>query len=291
LARGRFAGLRPPTSPETALRGGAGRWSALPPREPDPTRRAHALARVLLDRHGVLTRAVAPAEGVAGSFRAVYRVLSELEATGAARRGYFVEHLGGSQFALPGAVDQLRTDAQDRERALEADAAAAATDPFAPLPDARTSRGGPRPGAVLLAATDPANPYGAALPWPARPSTGPGAPGAPGTDGTTGEGSRGHRPGRKAGAVVVLSDGDLALYVERGGRSVLSFVDGPRLAEASAALVRAVRAGTLGKIVVQRVDGVEALAGAGTARTPADDAVRALLDAGFRATPRGLRAA
>ncbi|MBE9925629.1 hypothetical protein G8C93_06960, partial [Cellulosimicrobium cellulans] len=102
---------------------------------------------------------------------------------------------------------------------------------------------------------------------------------------------RGHRPGRKAGAVVVLSDGDLALYVERGGRSVLSFVDGPRLAEASAALVRAVRAGTLGKIVVQRVDGVEALAGAGTARTPADDAVRALLDAGFRATPRGLRAA
>jgi ATP-dependent helicase Lhr and Lhr-like helicase len=68
-------------------------------------------------------------------------------------------------------------------------------------------------------------------------------------------------------------------------------VDGPRLAEASAALVRAVRAGTLGKIVVQRVDGVEALAGAGTARTPADDAVRALLDAGFRATPRGLRAA
>jgi ATP-dependent helicase Lhr and Lhr-like helicase len=291
LARGRFAGLRPPTSPETALRGGAGRWSALPPREPDPTRRAHALARVLLDRHGVLTRAVAPAEGVAGSFRAVYRVLSELEATGAARRGYFVEHLGGSQFALPGAVDQLRTDAQDRERALEADAAAAASDPFAPLPDARTSRGGPRPGAVLLAATDPANPYGAALPWPTRPSTGPAAPGAPGTDGTTGEGSRGHRPGRKAGAVVVLSDGDLALYVERGGRSVLSFVDGPRLAEASAALVRAVRAGTLGKIVVQRVDGVEALAGAGTARTPADDAVRALLDAGFRATPRGLRAA
>ncbi len=288
LARGRFAGLRPPTSPETVLRGGAGRWSALPLREPDPTRRAHALARVLLDRHGVLTRAVAPAEGVAGSFRAVYRVLSELEATGAARRGYFVEHLGGSQFALPGAVDQLRTDAQDRERALEADAAAGATDPFAPLPDARTSRGGPRPGAVLLAATDPANPYGAALPWPARPANGPAAPGA---EGATGEGSRGHRPGRKAGAVVVLSDGDLALYVERGGRSVLSFVDGPRLAEASAALVRAVRAGTLGKIVVQRVDGVEALAGAGTTATPADDAVRALLDAGFRATPRGLRAA
>jgi len=289
LGRGRFAGLRPPSSPETTLRGGAGRWSALPPRETDPTRRAHALARVLLDRHGVLTRAVAPAEGVAGSFRAVYRVLSELEATGAARRGYFVEHLGGSQFALPGAVDQLRTDAQDRERALEATGPADGTfrDPF--RAEDHPSRGGPRPGTVLLAATDPANPYGAALPWPTRPAAGD--PGAPGGEQTGTDAPRGHRPGRKAGAVVVLSDGDLALYVERGGRSVLSFLDGPRLAEASAELVRAVRAGRLGKVVVQRVDGVEALAGAGTSATPADAAVRALMDAGFRATPRGLRAA
>ncbi|MGW6227483.1 hypothetical protein ACWFQT_10230, partial [Cellulosimicrobium cellulans] len=148
-------------------------------------------------------------------------------------------------------------------------------------------------------------PYGAALPWPARPSAvGPGAATTPTVASHAGGGaaptdravtgadtSRGHRPGRKAGAVVVLSDGDLALYVERGGRSVLSFVDGPRLAEASAELVRAVRAGRLGKVVVQRVDGVEALAGAGTTATSADDAVRALLDAGFRATPRGLRAA
>lgn len=306
VGRGRFAGLRPPTSPDTTLRGGAGRWSALPRRETDPTRRAHALARVLLDRHGVLTRAVAPAEGVAGSFRAVYRVLSELEATGAARRGYFVEHLGGSQFALPGAVDQLRTDAQDRERAIESAAArGSGKGPDGqprPRPDDGTSRGGPRPGAVLLAATDPANPYGAALPWPARPAAaspgpgtaaaGPAGGGAPSDRAaTSGEASRGHRPGRKAGAVVVLSDGDLALYVERGGRSVLSFVDGPRLAEASAELVRAVRAGRLGKVVVQRVDGVEALAGAGTTATSADEAVRALLDAGFRATPRGLRAA
>ncbi|MGN6238801.1 MAG: Lhr family helicase, partial [Cellulosimicrobium cellulans] len=230
------------------------------------------------------------------------------------RRGYFVEHLGGSQFALPGAVDQLRTDAQDRERAIESAAARGSgtgSDALPPLrPDDRTSRGGPRPGAVLLAATDPANPYGAALPWPARPSAvDPGlgtaaSPVAPATAGppsgsaasparaaTGTDASRGHRPGRKAGAVVVLSDGDLALYVERGGRSVLSFVDGPRLAEASAELVRAVRAGRLGKVVVQRVDGVEALAGAGTTATPADDAVQALLDAGFRPTPRGLRAA
>jgi ATP-dependent Lhr-like helicase len=89
----------------------------------------------------------------------------------------------------------------------------------------------------------------------------------------------------------VLSDGDLALYVERGGRSVLSFVEGPRLAEASAELVRAVRAGRIGKVVVQRVDGVEALAAAGTSPTPADASVQALLEAGFRPTPRGLRAA
>lgn len=273
MARSRFAGLRPPEGArggsataalQTTVRGGGGRWSALPDREQDPTRRAHALARVLLDRHGVLTRAVAPAEGVAGSFRNVYRVLTELEATGAARRGYFVEHLGGSQFALPGAVDQLRTDGLDRDRAVESGTG--------------TTGGGTRPGTLLLAATDPANPYGAALAWPVRPGTGD-------------EGSRGHRPGRKAGAVVVLSEGDLALYVERGGRSVLSFVEGARLDEACAELVRAVRAGRLGKVVVQRIDGVEALAGAGTARTSADDVARSLLDAGFRATPRGLRAA
>ena len=99
---------------------------------------------------------------------------------------------------------------------------------------------------------------------------------------------RGKRPplASAAGALVTLSS-----HGGRGARSALSLEHGPRLAEASAALVRAVRAGTLGKIVVQRVDGVAAQAGAGTARTPADDAVRALLDAGFRATPRGLRAA
>ncbi|WP_454044199.1 Lhr family helicase [Cellulosimicrobium sp. Marseille-Q8652] len=269
MARSRFAGLGPPPGsrvPETTLRGGGGRWSALPEREPDPTRRAHALARVLLDRHGVLTRAVAPAEGVAGAFRNVYRVLTELEATGAARRGYFVEHLGGSQFALPGAVDQLRTDGLDRERAIES--APGVTGPGA----------GTRPGTLLLAATDPANPYGAALAWPSRPGAGE-------------DGASGHRPGRKAGAVVVLSEGDLALYVERGGRSVLSFVEGRRLVDACAALVDAVRAGRLGRVVVQRIDGVDALAGAGTSRTPADEAAQALLDAGFRATPRGLRAA
>ena len=108
---------------------------------------------------------------------------------------------------------------------------------------------------------------------------------------TAEDGTRGHRPGCKAGAVVVLSEGDLALYVERGGRSVLSFVDGPRLVEACTALADAVRSGRLGKVVVQRIDGVDALAGVGTASTPADEAARALVEAGFRPTPRGLRAA
>src|SRR5690606_32854243 len=96
-------GSRGPAGPAEAH--GAGRWSLLPAREPDPTVRAHALAAQLLDRHGVLTRAVASAEGVAAQFGSVYRVLAALEQAGKVRRGYFVEHLGGSQFALPGAVD------------------------------------------------------------------------------------------------------------------------------------------------------------------------------------------
>ena len=132
----------------TALAAGGGRWSLLPAREADPTLRAHALAAQLLDRHGILTRAVAPAEGIGSQFADVYKVLSALEQGGQVRRGYFVERLGGSQFALPGAVDRLRVDAQVVDRAAD--------------PDARTE-----PLVVVLAATDPANPYGASLPWPA----------------------------------------------------------------------------------------------------------------------------
>ena len=224
-----------------------GRWSLLPQRETDPTVRAHALAAQLLDRHGIVTRAVAPAEGIAGQFGAVYRVLAALEQAGQVRRGYFVEHLGGSQFALPGAVDRLRADAND-----------------APEP-------GDRDGAdpVLLAATDPANPYGAAVAWPAPRVSGPG-----------------HRPGRTAGAVVVLVAGTLVLYVERGGRTLLSFSDEPApLAAATALLAATVRTGRLGRLTVQRGDGV-ALLGTTTLHSPLG---RALTDAGFAPTPRGLR--
>ncbi|MCK0116655.1 ATP-dependent helicase [Isoptericola sp. S6320L] len=247
VRRSRFALARP-----VAPRGGGGRWSALPVRETDPTLRTHALTQVLLDRHGVLTRAVAPSEGVTGQFRDVYRVLSGLEERGAVRRGYFVERLGGSQFALPGAVDQLRVDAAERDR-LRAD------------PDAVRR-------AVVLAATDPANPYGAALAWP-HPPAAAGDPPA-------------HRPGRKAGAVVVLTAGSLTLYVERGGRTLLSFTDDPaELGPAAARLAEAAGDGRLGRLLVQRIDGEPAL----TAARDRGPAAAALLDHGFGITPQGLR--
>ncbi|MER7456046.1 ATP-dependent helicase [Micromonospora sp. NPDC126480] len=226
----------------------AGRWSRLPERDTDPTRRAAALADVLLERHGVVTRGAVVAEQVAGGFAAVYPVLSALEERGAARRGYFVEGLGAAQFAVPGAVDRLR----------------ALADPA----DGGRTRGGP---ALVLAATDPANPYGAALPWPERVvDSGDGA--APAT---------GHRAGRKAGALVVLAAGDLVLYVERGGRTLLSFTDdADALAAAGKALADAVHSGALGAISVERADG-EAVHS-----SPLRDALTA---AGFRTTPRGLR--
>ncbi|MCL3860175.1 ATP-dependent helicase [Actinotalea sp. K2] len=249
--------LRP--GPSRPLRGAdagleaGGRWSLLPAREVDPTLRAHALAAQLLDRHGVLTRAVAPAEGIAGQFGPVYRVLGALEGAGQVRRGYFVEHLGGSQFALPGAVDELREDA----RPLQGET------PAAP------------PVVVVLAATDPANPYGAALAWP-EPSGVP-SPSVPAAR---------HRPGRKAGGLVVLVSGELVLYVERGGRTLLSFTTRTGALQAAAAgLGRVARTGRLGRLTIRRVDGAELL----DRVTLAGPVARALLDAGFAPTPRGLR--
>ncbi len=231
------------TGPPTA----AGRWSRLPDRDTDPTRRAAALADTLLERHGVITRGAVAAEGTPGGFAAVYPVLAALEERGAARRGYFVEGLGAAQFAVPGAVDRLRALAE---------------------PDAGTRTGAAR----VLAATDPANPYGAALPWPERAvETGDGEPGP----------ASGHRAGRKAGALVVLAGGRLALYVERGGRTLLSFVDDDHVLSAAArALGAAVGSGALGALSVERADGESVYA------SPLRDA---LTSAGFRATPRGLR--
>jgi ATP-dependent helicase Lhr and Lhr-like helicase len=139
--------------------------------------RAHAQALTLLERHGVLTRGAVAAERMPGGFGAVYPVLRAMEETGQCRRGYFVEGLGAAQFALPGAVDRMRALAADPRPA----------DPFAVGADPDNSE-----RTVVLAAADPAQPYGAALPWPSRP----------------GETAAAHRPGRKAGAVVVLCAGE-----------------------------------------------------------------------------------
>ncbi len=238
----------------------AGRWSLLPERDTDPTRRAAALTDVLLDRHGVVTRGAVTSEGPPGGFAAVYPVLAALEERGVARRGYFVEGLGAAQFAVPGAVDRLRALAEREDR-----------------PSSKTAE-----PAVVLAATDPASPYGAALPWPERAvDTGDESGGTGG--GTGGEGAQrtGHRAGRKAGALVVLVAGELALYVERGGRTLLSFVDDTQLLSLAAkALAEAVHTGALGPLAVERADG------ASVHTSPLRDALAA---AGFRATPRGLR--
>ncbi|WP_236239571.1 ATP-dependent helicase [Streptomyces sp. CC228A] len=234
------------TPGRTASRSGpptvSGRWALLPPPEPDATHRAHALARTLLDRHGVVTRGAVAAEGVEGGFSATYRVLSAFEDSGQARRGYVVEGLGAAQFAMDGAVDRLRAAATARERG-----------------------DGAAPQAVVLAAADPANAYGAALPWPDPPT------------------EAGHKPGRKAGSLVVLVDGELTVYMERGGKTLLCWPadpDSPALRAAAVALAEAARAGALGTVTVERVNGASALT---------SPLARPLEAAGFHATPRGLR--
>ena len=242
----RPSGVTHPTAPSGRARLGQGRWSLLPPRVTDPTARAHAATAQLLDRHGVWSRATAGTEGLSGiELGNVYRVLGALEESGRIRRGYFVEHLGGSQFALPGAVDRLRVDAQTAERT---DLLATDTDPT--------------PEVVVLAAADPANPYGAALAWPTRD---------------------GHRPGRKAGALVVLADGALVAYLERGARTLLTWSTDPVVLAAAAHGLAAVAPRT-GRLTVARIDGAD-VPGPGM-DTPA---ATALCDAGFRLTPRGLR--
>ncbi|MBM7810754.1 ATP-dependent helicase [Saccharothrix algeriensis] len=241
--RGRYARMRTGrpdlpgrTGPPTA----AGRWSLAVAPAVDPTRRAHARAEAFLERHGVLTRGALDTERVTGGFSGVYRVLRAMEESGQVVRGYVVEGLGAAQFAARGAVDRLRAlsrpPGQDRDGA---------------------------PEAVVLAAADPAQPYGAALPWPEPVGGGK------------------HRPGRKSGALAVLVDGVAALYVERGGRSLLSFSEEEDVLRAAAeALGRAVRDGWLGRLSVQRADGEVALG---------SRLAGVLQEAGFRATPKGLR--
>ncbi len=249
-ARPRRPDLPSRTGPATA----AGRWSLLPELEADPTRRAHASAEALLERHGVVTRGAVTSERVPGGFAGVYKVLSAFEDSGRCRRGYFIGSLGAAQFGVPGAVDRLRS--------------------FSPEVGAPP---GEKKHALALAATDPANPYGAALPWPERVLA----------DEVTGEkAGSGHRPGRKAGALVVLVDGELTVYVERGGRTLLTFTDDTDLlGPAVQALATAVRQGALGRLTVERADGEHILG-----RGDRPSGLRhALEGAGFIATPRGLR--
>jgi ATP-dependent Lhr-like helicase len=211
----------------------AGRWSLVAPLlepRPTPTEAAHASALQLLERYGVLTREAVLGEGIEGGFAAVYPVLKALEERGQVRRGYFVAGLGGAQFALPGAVDRLRAVRE-------------------PDPE--------RDEVVVLAATDPAQPFGAALPWP--DSAG--------------------RPARAAGALVVISSGQLVAYVERGGRSLVVLPAAAHHPGWAAAVAGVVTGGRVRRLEIARIDGEPA------AESPHADALRA---AGFRDGYRGL---
>jgi len=207
-----------------------GRWSLAAPLF-DGVADRRALAELLLERHGIVTRDSVRAEGIAGGYGAVYGELKALETLGSCRRGYFVEGLGGAQFALGGAVERLR-ELRPREG-----------DDAEPL---------------VLAAADPAQPYGAVIPWPKR---------------------SGARAARVAGAHVVLLGGEAALYVERGGRSLVPLREpaGDWLRPALAALVSFVKQGGAKRLAVERFDGEP---------VTETDVMPLLVEAGFLAGPR-----
>jgi ATP-dependent Lhr-like helicase len=187
---------------------------------------------LLLERQGIVTRDGVRSEGIPGGYGSVYGELKALETLGLCRRGYFVEGLGGAQFALGGAVERLR-ELRPRE--------------------------GDEPDALVLAAADPAQPYGAALPWPKR---------------------AGARAARVAGAKVVLLGGEPALFVERGGRSLVPLRDPEEswLRPALAALVEHVRSsGPKKRLAVERFDGEP---------VTESEAMPLLVEAGFLAGPR-----
>jgi ATP-dependent Lhr-like helicase len=213
-----------------------GRWSLTAPLfadAPPAGPKLRAQAELLLERYGIVTRETVLAEGVPGGFATLYGELSNLEMLGTARRGYFVEGLGGAQFALPGAVERLRSLPREEDRYL------------------------------VLAATDPANPYGAALAWPKR------------------EGQGGRRPSRTPGAHLLMRDGEPILFVERGGRGILRLADleGGELAAAVASLADAAGEGLVPKLAIERVDG-EPVIGSGLEPI--------LIEAGFARQPRRL---
>jgi ATP-dependent Lhr-like helicase len=226
---GRLMALGPPSA--------AGRWSLVADlirEERTPTERGHALATALLERHGVVTREAVVSEGIGGGYASVYPVLRAMEESGRARRGYFVAGLGAAQFALPGAVDRLRAVREDE------------------------------PVVQVLAATDPAQPYGAALAWPRS------------------EGDERLPLQRAGGAYVVLVDGRAVLYLERGGRSLVRLpaaADEALTSRAVAALPRLVALdGPMRELRLERIDRGP------VADSPLADALR---DAGFRPSYRG----
>ena len=227
--RRRFSARRSGSQPQVQ-----GRWSlvsTLFTAPEDPTARRRTQAELLLERYGIVTREQVLAEGIPGGFSSLYDQLSALETVGVARRGYFIEGLGGAQFALPGAVERLRAQRDD--------------DTAPP---------------IVLAATDPAQPYGAVLKWPQR---------------------EGRTPARVAGAYLVLAGAEPVIYVERGGKGLQILVEAndPRLGDATAALADAVHRGRIKRLAIERVDG-EPVVGS--------EWEDALLELGFRAGPRKL---
>ena len=249
---------------------------------------ALARADLLLDRYGVLTRGCLQVEDSAGGFSQLYRIYSAAEDRALVRRGYFIEGLGAAQFAAPATVDLLRSTADSLSipagpqgfGATQGFGASAYTPQRTDTEQVYGTF-----TVTLLAATDPANPYGAALSWPAIPSFA-----------HEGEGTVKHRPARKAGACVVLVDGAPVLYVERGAKTLLAFTTDPILLEAAApALARLVSAGGAEKISVEKVNDVELLGthtlsvSGGEVMEHPVEALRAALQAqGFYATVRGL---
>jgi ATP-dependent helicase Lhr and Lhr-like helicase len=229
----RFARRRRPASPQVQ-----GRWSLTGPlfaNAPAHGPRMRAIAEILLERYGIVTRETVLAEGIPGGFASLYGELANLETLGTARRGYFVEGLGGAQFALSAAIERLRTMRTDEPA-----------------------------GALVLATTDPANPFGATLSWPKRDD----------------EEKQTRRPARVPGAYVVTLDAEPVLYVERGGKGLLPLREpGEWLQAALEALAEAVKRGRVPRLGIERFDG-EPVVGTPTAEL--------LIELGFRQGPRRL---
>ena len=233
--------------------------------------RRRALAELLLERHGILTREQVLAERIEGGFAGLYATLCDLETLGVCRRGYFVEGLGGAQFALAGAVERLRSERPVPPPALRSRGAPAA----------------PRLAALVLAACDPAQPYGAALPWPSSSSS------SSSSSSERESPVHARRPARVPGAYVVLVAGAPVLYVERGGRGLTVLAAAAaaagaanpgaegeeRVRTALAALAEAVRGGRIGRLALERIDGKPAIG---------SQWETLLAEFGFRAGPRRL---